>query len=98
MGERVSVRDEPPLASEAPRAVPLGYGREDVWRGMRPRLHALYDTLGGWRQIGFAFGVGFILGGIGDALAVSHNGDAPAMLFFGGLLIGLTLRVPWLKG
>src|SRR3954451_2049441 len=107
MGERVVIRDEPPLANEA-GPQPLNYGqgnrRGDAWRGVVAHLKAVGDAfeeffriiipiLGGWRQITFAFGFAFVLWGIG--LCIDRiGGPGPSWMFIGGLMIGLLLRVP----
>ena len=113
MGERVVIHDEPPLASETPpQGVPLGYGRGDsggdAWRWIvahgRAWIHAfeellkiLIPLLGGWRQILFALGLAFCLGGAGYGFD-RYGGEAPFMMFVGGFIIGLVIRVPLLKG
>jgi hypothetical protein len=92
MGERVSVGAE---VDDAPRRVtPLEYGRLDRFGEYLRGLAPLTQALGGWRQIGFAVGLALLCGGIG-----SMAGEAmPAVsLWFGGLLIGLSLRLPWLR-
>jgi hypothetical protein len=77
----------------------------DAWRRLRPKLDEASNTLvagferlialaGGWRQAGFAIGLAFICGGIGFAIA----DEAVLMMWLGGLLVGLTLRVGALKG
>jgi hypothetical protein len=111
MGERVVIRDEPPLASEAPPPPPLGYGRANragnALRWLEVRLRILGDAmkelfamvipaLGGWRQVGFAFGLAFVLGGFGSALG--RNGEPAFWMFVGGILVGLSVRVPGAKG
>jgi hypothetical protein len=92
-------------------AEPLNYGRAaragNAWRWSRAwgaallesmrRLGAmLIATLGGWQRAAFAFGLGCLLGGIGDCLGGFPRGssDGPFWMFIGGLLIGLTVRVP----
>ena len=76
-----------------------------IRRPAMPKLHGVLEArprwmqkaagivhaAGGWRQITFSFGLAFCLGGIGH---VWHCG---VMLFIGGLLVGLALRVPWLR-
>lgn len=57
-------------------------------------LEPLIIALGGWRQLGFAFGLAFIGGGIGFAIA----DEAVLMMWLGGLLIGLCLRIRALRG
>jgi hypothetical protein len=114
MGERVVIRDEPPLASEAPpsqeQGVPLGYGRANRassllhWLDLRLRMIAdafkelfaiVIPALGGARQVAFALGLAFVLGGFGSALG---RGEPAFWMWLGGLLIGFSLRLPWLKG
>jgi hypothetical protein len=92
-------------------AEPLNYGRADragnAWRwsrawaaavleGLRRLGGMLMATLGGWQRLLFAFGLGCLLGGIGDCLTGFPRGtsDGPFWMFIGGLLIGLTVRVP----
>src|SRR5947209_461789 len=110
MGERVVIRDEPPLASEAPPQ-PLNYGHRDragdLWRRIFAYLKATGDAfqellriiipiLGGWRQIVFAFGLALVLLGLG--LCIDRiGGPGPFWMFIGGLMIGLTVRPGILK-
>ncbi|MGB7158478.1 MAG: hypothetical protein WBD40_10465 [Tepidisphaeraceae bacterium] len=78
-------------------------GAADGWRAVRtssaellPAVVQLIIRLGGWRQIGFALGLGFVLAGIG--VAMDRSGDASFLMWLGGLLIGLCLRIHALKG
>lgn len=94
MGERVYVgRRQPPGTDpfvEARTEVPLDYHQPtaaDRWR----RIDGLVRRLGGYRQVGFAIGVGLVLSGAGAAL----RSDAAAFLgFAGGVLIGLCVQIP----
>jgi hypothetical protein len=96
-------------AGAARRDPPLEYGRADragnAWRWARAwgaalgesvtRLTQLFvAVLGGWRRIVFALGLACLLGGLGDCLADYSRGDGAFWMFVGGLLIGLTVRVP----
>ena len=93
----------------ARRDPPLEYGRADragnAWRWTRAwggalsesvaRLaHMFIAALGGWRRVFFALGLACLLGGLGDCLAGFSRGDGAFWMFVGGLLIGLTVRVP----
>jgi hypothetical protein len=51
----------------------------------------LVPALGGWRQVMFAFGLAFVLGGVGGLLG--HPLWAVSM-WIGGLLIGFSFRIP----
>jgi hypothetical protein len=88
---------------------PLNYGRGgragDRWRVARAWLGVFFDSvkrlavlfvevLGGWRRVFFAIGLGSLLGGIGDCLSGFSRSDGAFWMFIGGLLIGLTVRVP----
>jgi hypothetical protein len=88
---------------------PLEYGRGnragDTWRRARgsmlpllEQLSTLVQTvvaaLGGWRRITFALGLGMVLGGLGECLQDRWSGDGAFWMFTGGILIGLTVRVP----
>jgi hypothetical protein len=98
-----------PAGEGVRREPPLEYGRQDrtgdAWR----RLHAwsapLVDAvmrltqivvaaLGGWRRVFFAVGLACLLGGLGDCIGSFSHGDGAFLMFVGGLLIGLTARVP----
>ena len=91
MGERTII--SPAIKLRRP-ASPLP--RVRGWIESRPawlqKLAGVLHAVGGWRQVAFAFGLAFVLGGVGDRL------DCAVMLFIGGLLIGIALRIPWLKG
>jgi len=56
----------------------------------------LMGALGGGQRVLFALGLGCLLGGIGICLDSSPRGtsDGAFWMFIGGLLIGLTVRVP----
>ena len=58
---------------------------------LEPELRRLLKRLGGWQQLGFAAGLGFILGGIGFSLG---SPQAVLMMWLGGVLVGLCLRLP----
>jgi len=63
-----------------------------TWRhSVGPRLLALMKDLGGGRQIGFAMGMMFTLGGLGAAL--TSEAEPMIWMTIGGLIIGLTVRV-----
>jgi hypothetical protein len=88
MGERVLINPSVKLrrpASPLPRI-------QGALSAVPQKAAGVLAPVGGWRQVTFAFGLAFCLGGIGDVF------DCAVMLFIGGLLIGLALRVPWLKG
>ena len=94
MGERVYVRPHEPRGQdpfvEPEAGVPLDYHqdtRADRWRQWR----ATVTLLGGYRQIGFAVGLGFVLAAAGAAL---RSDEASFFGFVGGVLIGLCVRVP----
>jgi len=88
---------------------PLNYGHRDragdTWRWARAWVTALLENivrltnmlvaaLGGWRRVGFAVGLACLLGGLGDCIGSFSGGDGAFWMFIGGLLIGLTVRVP----
>ena len=91
MGERTII--SPTVKLRRP-ASPLP--RVRGWLEARPpwvqKAAGFLHAVGGWRQVAFAFGLAFCLGGIGDVF------DCAVMLFMGGLLVGLALRIPWLRG
>ena len=60
----------------------------------------LMGALGGGQRVLFALGLGCVLGGIGICLDTSPRGtsDGGFWMFIGGLLIGLTVRVPLRNG
>ena len=63
------------------------------WAVLRPELAELLRALGGLRQLIFAFGLMCALGGLGAAL--SQSDGAPAFwMCVGGIIIGLTVRLP----
>jgi hypothetical protein len=70
-----------------------------AWEAVRASSRATTDdlnaklvpALGGWRQVGFAFGLAFICGGIGLSLG---SGAGAIPMWLGGLLIGLCVRIP----
>ena len=93
---------EPPIAE----AVPLDYGnpRHLHWSTLFRRrvgpvlvmaddcLRRGVERLGGLRQITFALGVTLTCGGIGAGL--SPRTDVSFFMALGGLLVGLSIRVP----
>lgn len=93
MGERVYVgRQGEPAAQPAGKGaeVPLDYHQPsgaDRWR----RVEGVVRMLGGYRQVGFAIGLGFVLAGAGVAL---RSDSAGLLGFIGGVLIGLCIRIP----
>jgi hypothetical protein len=98
MGERVVVN--PAVAEPQPeprRVVPLGYGQNE---GRFTHVdRAVRRTFGGWRRVGFAFGVCFASGGIVYALTDGFSRDeASFFVALGGLLIGLTVPCRGLDG
>lgn len=63
-----------------------------AWRtAIAPRLRVAVRDLGGGRQVGFAAGMMFTLGGLGAAL--THEPGPVIWMTIGGLLIGFTVRV-----
>ncbi len=67
----------------------------EIMTVLRPSVIELVKLLGGPRQIVFAFGLSFVLAGIGAAL--SPYSEASAFMCIGGLLVGLALRLPWTR-
>ena len=104
MGERV-VFDPATAARSGERptpAVPLDYGHADdpaagAWRataGVREQGDSVAQQLGGWRRVGFAFGVGFALGAVVYGFTDFRQCETAGMLAgLGGLLIGFTVPV-----
>ena len=68
----------------------------EIYEVLEPALERGWHRVGGTRQIVFACGMAFVLGGIGAAIA-RDEGPAFAMAM-GGFFIGLALRLPALKG
>jgi hypothetical protein len=65
-----------------------------LWRtSIRPRLALTVKELGGARQLGFAMGMMFTLGGLGAALTT--RAEPVFWMILGGLVIGLTVRVTY---
>ena len=98
MGERVVVNlAEAKPAAEPRRVVPLGYGHADG--GFARVDHVVRGTLGGWRRVGFAFGVSLASGGLTYAFAdrLGREG-ATFLVLLGGFLLGLTVPVRSLDG
>jgi hypothetical protein len=60
--------------------------------GLIVTLGLAMRTIGGLRQAGFAIGMMCAVGGLGAALM--HDGAGVFWMTIGGLLIGLSLRVP----
>jgi hypothetical protein len=69
------------------------YVASEVAAALRPRLVELVRTLGGGRQLLFAFGMMCALGGVGAALSPRDRGPAFWMAV-GGIAIGLAVRLP----
>ena len=91
MGERVLIN--PTVKVRRPASpLPRIQGALSAVPRWKQKVVDVLSPLGGWRQVVFAFGLAFVLGGVGDVL------NCAVMLFIGGLLVGLALRVPWLKG
>ncbi len=98
MGERVVVNPaEAKPAAEPRRVVPLGYGRTE---GAFARAdHVVRGTLGGWRRVGFAFGVSLAGAGLTFGFADGMGREEAAFLVLvGGFLLGLTVPVRGLDG
>ena len=108
MGERVVV--DPAAAAGAaqgatqePRpAVPLGYGHaESKFAGVDARAAAVVDALlaavrklGGWRRVGFAFGLSLVAAGFAYGMAETwHSDEAAFMAGLGAMLVGFTVPV-----
>jgi hypothetical protein len=104
MGERVVINpsrfDDP--GPQPKRAVPLGYGHEEdrmkgAWRataGFREQTDIAAQRLGGWRRVGFALGLAFVLAGFAYGMSNIDRCDGAAMLAgAGGLLIGLVVPI-----
>ena len=96
-------------AGSARRDPPLEYGRgnraSDTWRALHAGATMLLKAiarisrpvvaaLGGGRRIFFATGLALLLAGLGDCISAYSSGDGVLWMFIGGLLIGLTVRVP----
>jgi|SRR5690242_10682361 hypothetical protein len=108
MGERVVVGpatpvepivDEPPLeygrGNRASDAVRVSRGYLTVFFDQLITLiRTITDALGGTRRVAFAIGLGMLLGGLGDCIAGYSRGQGAFWMFIGGMLIGLTVRVP----
>jgi hypothetical protein len=70
-----------------------------VWEAFRTSSGAAADdlktklvpALGGWRQVLFALGLAFVLGGLGLSVG---SGDGAIPMWLGGLLVGFVVRVP----
>jgi hypothetical protein len=80
------------------------YAAAEVWAELEPRLAVLRHSLAEWaqriggaRQLGFALGMMFVLGGLGSAIS-PPRGDTGFWMAIGGLLIGLCVRVSHPKG
>jgi predicted cobalt transporter CbtA len=102
MGERVVVN---PAEAEPQRVVPLEYGRgspardalQRSWQQLSPSLHRGIRALGGPRQVVFAVGFASVLGGLADVLGTFSDGAGIFWMVIGGLMIGLSVRFPWLR-
>jgi hypothetical protein len=64
----------------------------ELYTTWEPYLERGWRRLGGTRQVLFAVGVAFVLGGFGATLSPRDEGPVLAMVI-GGLLIGLTVRI-----
>jgi hypothetical protein len=110
MGERVVInpsRFDDPGPAQPKRAVPLGYGHEEdrmkgAWRAtasFREQTDLAAQRLGGWRRVGFALGLAFVLAGFAYGMSNIYRCDGAAMLAgAGGLLIGLVVPIKGLGG
>ena len=109
MGERVVVGRATPVEPIDGSVEPLPYGRGnatgDAFRSARAWTWAVLENLGrltqlvvaalgGWRRVGFAIGIAAVLAGLGDCIGSFSRGEGVFWIFVGGLLIGLTVRVP----
>ena len=110
MGERVTIGREPPMAREVPPApleYSRGGRAGDWWREASAWGHAGIEVTtkfsmrawphvrAWWRQVGFALGLGFTLAGLGHSLnRHTYGGEGVILMFIGGVLIGLCVRVP----
>jgi hypothetical protein len=64
----------------------------ELYSAWEPILERAWHRIGGMRQVLFAAGIAFVCGGMGAALP---REDGPAMaMAIGGILIGLTIRLP----
>ena len=104
MGERVVFDPVAAAQSEArkPKPVmPLSYGHADRFAALRISAAAFHDAvnivvrrLGGWRRVGFAFGLCFISAGFAYGLSETwHCDEAGFIAAVGGLLVGFTVPV-----
>ena len=73
--------------------VPLGYADPILQR--RQFLRVLWRTLH-VRQLGFAAGLAFALGGFGYAVGdvTNTNSETPVCATVGGILVGLSIPIP----
>src|SRR4051812_13431967 len=108
MGERVVFDPERFARSQARPVIPLNYGSTENWLtrkfhaclvALRPRrdglarwLDATVKQLGGLRQVGFAGGLGLVLGAFGCAID-RFDPTTGGLMFVGGVLIGLSIRL-----
>jgi len=73
----------------------LAYAEPALTQEDRSRRASFYvrSVLRGWRQIGFACGLAFVLGGAGYAIgdATNTNSETPCCMAFGGFLIGISI-------
>jgi hypothetical protein len=113
MGERVVVnpsREEPArvVPLDYGHGSPAGDGMRRVWRRVREtgdallallwrRVNAGVRAVGGARQVVFAIGLASVLGGLGDVLGRFSDGAGIFWMVIGGVMIGLSVRFPWLR-
>src|SRR5688572_4854611 len=97
MGERIGINLDP-IPIPPPRTLDYGHtgAGHEAMRKSAANTHALLDRIGGWRQVAFAAGLSLILGGVAKALEIDHE-ETFIMLSVGGFLIGMALRIPWLR-
>ena len=64
----------------------------EMYEALEPAMERAWHRVGGTRQVVFACGLAFIFGGVGAALA--RDGGPAFAMAFGGMLVGLAVRVP----
>ena len=97
MGERVVVN--PAATKEPAPAVPLGYGHAEAkFSGVnraaaqfRDHADGVARRLGGWRRVGFAFGLSCLSAAF--AYGIASLEEAGFLAAIGGMLVGFTLPV-----
>ena len=80
---------------------------EDFWRSFNATVQAVAELLARgwvaarpyvgawWRQVVFAVGLGCVLAGLGHCLhRHSYGSEGVVLMFIGGVMIGLCVRVP----